>query len=289
MTADPDTSFNSFEAGEGQTGRIPPGRVTEATEAYANTLDVSLPASYHFNVNLRDPQLGGEENKLLRKAISQSINRDEIIETVYENSRTVSNGVTPEGIPGWKADLCHDCGYDPELAKQNFQEWQDAGGQLSSPIKIQYNPDFGHEDVAIMIDNLAQTGIDAVEEGLDNATYFSQLADGACTICQAGWFADYPTYDNFMYDLFHSDALGGNNYGYSNPEFDQLINEAKQTVDPAEQASLFNQAETILLDDVGVIPMGWFRGDYVYNSDEIGGFTQTNFGLIPWEKVFAKS
>jgi ABC-type oligopeptide transport system substrate-binding subunit len=289
VTADPDTSFNSFEAGEGQTGQIPPGRVTEATEAYANTLDVSILGSYHFDVNLRDPQLGGEDNKLLRKAISQSINRDEINEAVYENSRTVANGVTPEGIPGWKADLCDDCKYDPEQAKADFQEWQDNGGSLSAPIKIQYNTGAGHEDVvAIMVDNLAQTGIDAVEEGIDSETYFSQLADGACVICRAGWFADYPTYDNFMYDLFHTDSLGGNNYGYSNPEFDQLVDQAKQTVDPDEQASLFQQAETILLDDVGVIPIVWYRGDYVYDSDAIGGFTQTNFGLILWEKVFSK-
>jgi oligopeptide transport system substrate-binding protein len=289
VTADPDTSFSSFEAGEGQTAQIPPGRVTEATEAYANTLDVSLLGSYHLDVNLRDPQLGGEENKLLRKAISQSINREEINEAVYENSRTVSNGVTPEGIPGWKADLCDDCDYDPAAAKASFQAWQDAGGSLSAPIKIQYDLQGAGDEIAIMIDNLAQTGIGAVEEGIDSGTYFSQLADGACTICLAGWFADYPTYDNFMYDLYHTDALGGNNYGYSNPEFDELVDEAKQTVDPDEQASLFQQAETILLDDVGVIPIVWFRGDYVYNDAEIGGFTQTNFGLILWEKVFSTS
>ena len=33
-------------------------------------------------------------------------------------------------------------------------------------------------------------------------TYFTELADGACVFCRAGWIADYPTYDNFMYDLF---------------------------------------------------------------------------------------
>ena len=53
-----------------------------------------------------------------------------------------------------------------------------------------------------------------------------------------------------------------------------------------QQAELFQEAETILLDDVGVIPINWYRGDYVFNEDEVGGFTQTNFGLITWEKVF---
>jgi ABC-type oligopeptide transport system substrate-binding subunit len=290
VSTDPDTSYNSFEAGEGQNGLIPPGRVDEATSAYANTLDVAILGSYHFDVNLRDPVLGGEENKLLRKAISQAIDRDEINEAVYENSRTVANGVTPEGIPGWGPDLCDDCAYDPEAAQADFDEWKSQGNELTEPIRIQYNVGAGHENVvAIMIDNLAAIGIDAVEEGIDSETYFTQLADGACTICRAGWFADYPTYDNFMYDLFHTDSLDGNNYGYSTPQFDELVDEAKQTTDPDEQASLFQEAESILLDDVGVIPIVWFRGDYVFNEDEVGGFTQTNFGLITWEKVFRKN
>jgi ABC-type transport system substrate-binding protein len=92
-----------------------------------------------------------------------------------------------------------------------------------------------------------------------------------------------------MYDLYSTESLGGNNYGYSNPEFDELVAEAKQTVDPDKQGELFNEAETILLDDVGVIPLNWYRGDYVFNEDRLGGFTQSNFGLIPYEKVWVKS
>ena len=81
-------------------------------------------------------------------------------------------------------------------------------------------------------------------------TYFTEHGRRrSASFCRAGWFADYPTYDNFMYDLFHTDSLGGNNYGFSNPEFDALVDEAKQTVDPDEQAALFQQAEEILLNE----------------------------------------
>jgi ABC-type transport system substrate-binding protein len=90
-----------------------------------------------------------------------------------------------------------------------------------------------------------------------------------------------------MYDLFHSDAIGGNNHGFfSVPEFDDLVDEAKQTVDPDEQASLFQQAEEVLLNDkVGVIPVNWYLGDYVYNPETVANFPQTTLGLIIWENV----
>jgi ABC-type oligopeptide transport system substrate-binding subunit len=116
--------------------------------------------------------------------------------------------------------------------------------------------------------------------------YFSRLADGECVVCRAGWDADYPTYDNFMYDLFHQDSIGGNNHGYVSDEFDALVDQGKQTVDPDEQAALFNQAEEILLNqDIGVIPINWYLGDYVYNDEKISNYPQTKLGIVLWEQM----
>ena len=292
VTADPDTSYNSFEAGEGDTAQIPAGRFQAANDTYDTTLDVNILGTYHWDINMNDPVLGGESGLLLRQAIQQAINREEINEAVYEGiGRTVSNGVTPEGIPGWGPDLCDICTYDPDAAQASFDEWKAAGNELTAPIQLQFNTGQNHDQVAaIMIDNLADIGIEAVQAPIDQETYFSQLADGACVVCRAGWYADYPTYDNFMYDLFHSDsANGGNNYSnYQNPEFDQLVDEAKATTDLDQQGELFREAESILLEDSAVIPLNWYKGDYVFNGDKLGNFTQSNLGLIPWETIFVK-
>jgi oligopeptide transport system substrate-binding protein len=287
-TADPDTAYNAMEAGEGDTANIPPGRVQEAQDNYATTLDVSVLGTYHFEIKWTDPVVGGDENVLLRQAISQAIDRDEINEAVYEGTRTTSTGITPAGTPGFAEDVCDYCAYDPDAAEAAFTEWQDEGNSLDEPLRIQYNTGAGHEDVvAIMIDNLSAVGIDAEEEPIDTETYFTQLSDGACQICRSGWYADYPTYDNFMYDLFHSDAIGGNNHGeFSVPEFDELVDEAKQTIDADEQAELFQQAEDVLLNEkVGVIPVNWYNGDYVYNPETVANFPQSTLGLIQWENV----
>jgi ABC-type oligopeptide transport system substrate-binding subunit len=288
VSADPDTAYNAFEAGEGDTANIPPGRVTEADENYGTTLDIANLGSYHFEIKWSDPAIGGEENVKLRQAVSQAINREEINEAVYDNSRTTSTGITPPGIPGFQENLCEFCAYDQEAAQAAFDEWTAAGNELTEPLRFQFNAGAGHEDVVqIVIDNLSAVGIQAEAEPFPTETYFTQLSEGACFICRSGWYADYPTYDNFMYDLFHSDSIGGNNHGeYSNPEFDRLVDEAKATVDPDEQAELFRQAEDILVNqDIAVIPINWYRGDYVYNDEKIAEFPQTNMGLILWEQV----
>ena len=58
-SADPDTSYNSFEAGEGNNANIPPARVADAEAAYQNTLDVAILGSYHWVMDTEEGVLAG--------------------------------------------------------------------------------------------------------------------------------------------------------------------------------------------------------------------------------------
>jgi oligopeptide transport system substrate-binding protein len=293
VATDRDTAYNAFEAGEVQVGPIPQGRFGEAAENYGTTTDTPILGSYHFELCWTDPTIGGPDNVLLRQAISQGIDREDINQTVWDGVFEPSTGVTPPGIPGFQEGLCDYCSFDPEAAQAALDEWLAAGNELpSEPIQIQFNAGEYHEDVvAIIEDNLSDLGIEAQGVPMDTETYFTQLSEGACIICRSGWFADYSTYDNFMYDLFHSDAIGGNNHGnYSNPEFDRLVDEAKATLDDAAQADLFHQAEELLLNqDIGIIPLAVYHGDYVFDDETVVNFHQTPFGLIPYEVIGVNS
>lgn len=288
--SDIDTAYNAFEAGEADITNFAPGRYEEAQENYATTIDTPFLGSYYFMFNDRDPRVGGEKNVLLRQAISQAINREDINTDVYQGSRTSSTGITPPGIPGFEEGLCEYCEYDPDAAEASYQEWLDAGNQLAEPLPIQFNADSGHEPVVqIIIDNLADIGIEAVAEPIPPDDYFGQLAEGACVFCRVGWLADYPTYDNFTFDIFGTEALDGNNYGYSSEKFDELIAEAKATTDADAAGELFREAEQVLLnEDTGVVPINWYRGQQVYNGDKIAHLQEEPTGHVIWETVSLK-
>jgi ABC-type oligopeptide transport system substrate-binding subunit len=287
VSSDADTSYNGLEAGEGDTARIPSGRTAEAVANWGTTTTTPIMGSYYFRFNDRDPRVGGPDNLKLRQAISQAIDRDAINAAIFDGARVVGGGITPEGIPGYKPDLCEYCSYDPDAAQAAFDEWTAAGNVQTEPLPIQFGAGGVHGDVAqLIIDNLAAIGIQAAPDERDTTTYFSAMADGACVFCRSGWIADYPTYDNFMYDLFGTQALDGNNYGYSNPKFDDLVAQAKETIDPTEQASLFNQAEQVMLnDDINAVPLLFYRGDYAFDADRLQNFHQTPLMVIPWEQI----
>ncbi len=291
ISSDIDAAFNSFAAGECQTGPIPSGRFAEVTAKYGDTTDPIF-GSYHYVFGWKDPVVGGEKNVKLREAISLAIDRDKVNEQIYDGSRRIPTGLTPPGIPGFKADLGEFIKYDPTESKKLLQEWKDAGGSIGSPIKIAFNAGAGHEDVVALLQaDLKAVGIDSVLDPKDSTTYFGDLADNGCEqICRAGWFWDYPVFSNGVFDLFHSDSIGGNNLGqYSDAEFDKLVSDGIATVDKDKRYELFQQAESRLLNDtVGYLPMNWYAGDYLYDDTKLENFEQTPLGIINWESIGLK-
>ncbi len=133
VSSDADTSYNSLEAGEGDTARIPSGRTAEAVANWGTTTTTPIMGSYYFQINDRDPRIGGPDNLKLRQAISQAIDRDAINDAIFDGARAVATGIVPEGIPGFKPDLCEYCSYDPDAAQAAFDEWTAAGNVQSEP------------------------------------------------------------------------------------------------------------------------------------------------------------
>jgi ABC-type oligopeptide transport system substrate-binding subunit len=292
-TADLGTAYQAFESGEGDNAPIPPGKYGQAQKTYPNnTVDDPNLGSYYFDFGHDDPVLGGAENLELRKAISLAIDREEINDKVYEGTRTTSTGITPPGIPGFKPDLCKWCGFDPDAAKAAFDKWTAAGGKLDGPIPIQYNPGGGHDQVVQVIKSDLKKYL-GIEVKLDPIaeTYFRDIpAEGACHICRSGWYADYPTYGNFMVDLFSEASIGGNNFGrYSNPKFEKAIADAQAETDATKRGELYQQAEEILLnDDIAAIPINWYTGATVFR-DNVMNNGQPPLGLYLWERMAKKS
>jgi ABC-type oligopeptide transport system substrate-binding subunit len=64
------------------------------------------------------------------------------------------------------------------------------------------------------------------------------------------------------------------------------VGEAKANTDEDEAADQYHQAEQILLnDDIGVIPINFYKGDYVYNPDRVQNFHQTPLGIVQYDQV----
>jgi len=286
VSKDVESAYTDFEAGNTMTATIPSGQFGPAQQQYSNTVKSPTLGAYFFDFGFTDPQIKGDDNVLLRQAISQAIDRDEINAKVYEGTRVIPTGVTPPGIPGFKEGICKYCAFDQAAAQTAFDDWKAAGHSLSGPITLDYNTGGSHQDVvAIVQENLKAIGIDSVANPVAEK-YFPTMADGGCHVCRAGWYADYPTYGNFMFDLYSTASVGGNNNGsFSDPKFDDLVKQAQSEPDDAKRADLYQQSEDYLLNTaIATIPINWYTGDQVYSS-KVVNYDQPPLGIIQWQTV----
>lgn len=288
ISADVDSAYAAFEAGDGDTGYIPSGRFEEATSQYGAATD-DVQGLYHFFIN-QESQLGGPENLKLRQAISLAIDREAINAAVYDGARAVALGATPPGVPGFEEGLCEFCDYDPERAQTLVDEWRAEGGSLQAPIAMNFNAGAGHEDVvAIVQQNLAAIGLDASLDGRESSTYFSEMRQGACELCRAGWIWDYPAYYNGTKSMMHSESIGGDNIGRINdPRIDAAIDQAETSQDDEARFELHREAERIALNEiVGIVPFNWYRGNVVFNEDRVSGLDVTPQFFATYETASA--
>lgn len=286
VSKDVESAYTDFEAGNTMTATIPSGQFGPAQQNWPNTVKSPTLGAYFFDFGFTDPQVAGDQNVLLRQAISQAIDRDEINAKVYEGTRVIPTGVTPPGIPGFEEGICKYCSYDQAAAQKAFDDWKAAGNSLSGPITLDYNTGASHQDVvAIVQENLKAIGIETTVNPVAEK-YFGTMADGGCHVCRAGWYADYPTYGNFMFDLFSTASVGGNNNGsFSDPKFDDLVAQAQAEPDDDKRAELYRQSEDYLLNTaIATIPINWYTGDQVY-SDKVVNYDQPPLGIIQWQTV----
>ncbi|MEG0411065.1 MAG: hypothetical protein RR538_08915, partial [Erysipelotrichaceae bacterium] len=99
-----------------------------------------------------------------------------------------------------------------------------------------------------------------------------------------GWSGDYNDPNTYL-DMWMSGA-GIVPTGWSNKEYDDLIDQASKTVDPAKRTEFFKKAERILIYQDGVIsPEAWrFKNTYVRKY--VKNYTAPLFGTIDLKNTY---
>jgi ABC-type oligopeptide transport system substrate-binding subunit len=290
ISKDIDSAWTAFEAGQGQTGYIPPGRFSEAKAKYPGRVaEQAVNGLYYWDFNMKDPVVGGPQNVKLRQAISLAIDKQKMINDVYNGSRKVATGVAAPGIPGYKQGLSRFPTRDLARAKQVLGEWERETGKKAADlpsIKLNFGAGAGHEPNATIIQaNLQELGIKSELDPRESKTYFTQMHKGEGQFFRSGWIADYNAYDNMLWPLF-GNGSADNHSQYVNPKFDGLIDQARRTTDAAKRNDIYQQAESLVLnDDSVVVPLNWYSGTLAW-SDQLHNVVQSALLYVAYDDMW---
>lgn len=270
IQANPDTAFRGFQAGEIDFCNIPVGQIQDCVDQYgasedgftvtpgAQALTGTELSTYYLIPNLENEWLSKPE---VRRALSLAINRDNIVNSLFEGFREGANSIMPLSIDDNEQNVWQYCKYDPEQATQILA---DAGiNPADITVTLNYNSGGDHEDIMSSIQaDFAAIGVNVQQQTQEWAAYLESLSDGSYDLGRLGWTADYPIQDNFLYPNFYSTA--SNNYNhYNNPDFDAKLLEARQIQDEEARRTAYREACAMVGDDMPVIPIMFYAHNYI--------------------------
>ncbi len=226
----------------------------------------AVPSVYYFFFDVTKPPFN---SALVRQAFASAVDRDVLVDITLDlyagrmmDPKPATN-LTPPEILG--RNLYNEIGlpYDPDAAKDFFAQagYEDGSSfpevtllvNVSGAVAPGYDIKMANTAAEMWKEHLGVTV--NVEYTHSWNQYLDRLNNDPTEMVKVLWAADYNDPDNFLRELFATEAESNRGH-YSNPEFDDLVNQAAVITDPAERQLLYMEAEKILCEiDAAVIPI----------------------------------
>ncbi|WP_044098836.1 peptide ABC transporter substrate-binding protein [Bifidobacterium gallicum] len=215
-----------------------------------------------------------EEGQLRRQALSMAIDRQSIVDKVLNGVGTVATDFSSPVVPGYSKDLDHsdNLQYNPDKAKELWKK-ANAISSYDGNLTFSFNADGSAQPVYEAIVNsvnnvLGSEGLKATTNPMPTLQEFrNAISDRQMTgAFRTGWRPDYPSIENYLYQLYDSaaaDGKGSNDGDYKNADVDKLFTEAMACTNSDEQIKLYQDAEVILLQQLPAIPLYYSNADGV--------------------------
>jgi peptide/nickel transport system substrate-binding protein len=222
----------------------------------------------YIGFQLEDKATG---NALVRRAIAHAIDREAIIEYVFNNhARTAAALLPPEHWAGHPA--LASVNRDLDAAKTLLEQ---AGYSAKHPLRLSYKTSsdpFRVRIATILQQQLADAGVAVDVQSYDWGTFYGDIKAGRFQMYSLAWVG-VKSPDIFRY-AFHSDSLppeGANRGRFSDNQVDRLIEQAASATTLPAQAGYYRDIQARLLDLLPYVPL-WYEDQYAVTSNHISGY-----------------
>jgi oligopeptide transport system substrate-binding protein len=262
ITPQDSVELNRYRAGElDVTFSVPSEAFEQMRKERPNELRVSpYLAVYYYGFNLTKPPF--KDNPKLRQALSMAIDRETLTEKVTGRGEAPAYGWVPPGTNNYEprqflyANLSKD-----ERHTKARELYREAGFSEDNPfsVEIRYNTADGHRRVALAVQSMWREVL-GVESTLINEEAQVLLENirmrDVTQVFRLSWTGDYNDAYTFL-SVMESDNPS-NLTGFSNDEYDGLMDKAAVQADPEVRQVYLEEAEKLLLSEHPVMPLYFY-------------------------------
>ncbi len=268
------TQLNRYRSGELHiTDNVPPEHFKQVREEYGEQLRVApYLGTYYYGFNLTRPPFKG--NKALRQALSMAIDRDMLVNRITGRGERPAYSWVPPGTNNYDppelgfSELSQDVRND--VARRLYEE---AGYGPDRPLSIElrYNTSATEQRFALAVQAMwADTlGVETTLVAEEFQVLLENIRERAVTeVFRGSWIGDYNDAQTFL-GLMQSDSTS-NMTGYSNPEYDSLLNRAAAQTDLERRRLYLEEAERLMLADHAMIPLYFYVSKHLVHPSVRG-------------------
>ena len=293
LIEDSNAAYSAYQTGEVLMIKDVPTEEIPSLKDNADFHVDPIIGTYYLSMNLERDAF---KDARVRKALSLAIDRDYVANTLMQGTYSPADNFMG---PGWidmdgkqfKDNANGGQSYidvnnyeaDLEEAKQLLADAGYPDGEGFPTITYTTNDAGYHKVVAEYVQQAwAQLGIDLQVDIVEWASFTPMRRNGDFDVARNGWVGDYSDPSN-MLDLFLS--TNGNNDGkFNNADYDAAIYRSRETLDPTERSKALHDAEDILMEETGCIPVAYYN-DFWLQSDKITGSWHSPYGY--WYFMYA--
>ncbi len=191
------------------------------------------------------------DNKKVRQALNMAINKQAIIDVVFQGAGKAAKNPIPPTIWSYN-DAVEDYPYDPEMAKKLLAEAgvKDLKTNIwAMPVQRPYNPNARRMAELIQAD-WEKVGVKAEIVSFEWGEYLKRSKEGEHDSVLLGWTGDNGDPDNFLAVLLGCDGVGGSNRSrWCHKPFEDLIQKAKVTSELEDRTKLYQQAQVVFKEE----------------------------------------
>lgn len=256
--------------------------------------------TYFLNLNCATTLPDGRANPLsdarVRRALALTVDKRAIAD-LRGIGEPIAESITPPGsIAGYTPPRgigAHDASAsdaaeppgDLETARRLLTEAGYPGGAGLPPIEILFNKDAGHDLVCQSIaGDWRRLGIEVALRQKERKVFREDLKNHNFMVSTANWFGDYGDPTTFL--EINRTADGNNDRSFSDPEFDALLDAARDEPDAAKRFALLTRAESRLVQEqLPLIPLVHECSVYLLDPRRVAGVSshprqKQQFGLL---------
>jgi dipeptide transport system substrate-binding protein len=281
MVNDSNTEYQMYQTGDLDTSGVP-ADVSEQLFQEGKVNVGEQAGTYFFRFGVEQEPF---QNANIRKAFAMAVNQQDIVDYITKRDEEPAKGFVSTGFTDPSGNDFRETNgdlltFNAEEAKALLEKGMEEEGYETLPeVTLTYNTSDEHKRIAETLQQMFKDnlGVDVKLANMEWNVFLDAQRNLEFQFSRSSFLADYADPINFLENFQTGHSM--NRTGWTNANYDELIQNALNEADEAKRFEFMYEAEKVLFEEMPIIPLYFYNHVYLQN-EAVKGIVRHPVGYI---------